>query len=303
MKNSIKKQFSVLILIVILSASSIVFSQDARYSVFDRSGNAASLDKIVESLDGVDVIFLGEFHDDAIAHAIQLELFRAAHKRHGSTRNVALSLEMFERDVQSILDEYLAGLITENHLMSAARPWNNYKTDYRPLVEYAKENKLPVVAANAPRRYVNMVSRSGRDSLKKLSKDAKKNLAPLPFAQASPAYATKFNALMGQNSPEVKAGLVNILDSQSLWDATMAHAISRQLKKKNSLVVHLNGGFHSEGRLGTPEHLEKYKKGVRYIVVTMRYEDDFRSFDATKHANLGDFVILTDKSVPRSFTR
>jgi len=292
-----------LALTLIFLVNGLVFGQDSRFTVFDGEGKPASMEKIIDSIGGVDVIFLGEFHDDAVAHAIQLEIFKAAHQRYGTMREVALSLEMFERDVQSILDEYLLGLITENHLMSSARPWNNYKSDYRPLVEYAKENKLPVVAANAPRRYVNMVSRLGRGSLNNLPVAARRNLAPLPFAQASPAYARKFNSLMGQNSAEVKAGLVNILDSQSLWDATMAYAISRQLKNKNSLVVHLNGGFHSEGRLGTPEHLEKYRKGVRYVVVTIRYEDDFRNFDSSKHASLGDYVILTDKSVPRSFTR
>jgi uncharacterized iron-regulated protein len=71
------------------------------------------------------------------------------------------SLEMFERDVQIVLDEYVKDLITEKKFLDDSRPWNNYKTDYRPLVEYAKQNKLPVIAANAPRRYINMVSRGG----------------------------------------------------------------------------------------------------------------------------------------------
>lgn len=282
---------------------SVAVAQESRYAVFDGNGKAMTMENILDSIGKADVVFLGEFHDDAVAHALQLEIFKTAHERFGSNRKVALSLEMFERDVQMIIDEYLEGLITENHFLSASRPWNNYRNDYRPLVEYAKEKRIPVIAANAPRRYVNMVSRTGRDSLKGLSRSAKKTLAPLPFGQASPAYAMKFNALMGQNSAEVKAGLVNILDSQTLWDATMAYAISRQLKKRNSLVIHLNGGFHSEGRLGTPEHLERYRKGVKYVVVTMRYEDDHRSFDQAKHKGLGDFVVLTDKSVPRSFTR
>lgn len=282
---------------------SVAIAQESRYAVFDGNGRAMTMEDILNSIGETDVVFLGEFHDDAVAHALQLEIFKTAHQRFGANRKLALSLEMFERDVQMIIDEYLSGQITENHFLSSSRPWNNYKNDYRPLVEYAKEKRIPVIAANAPRRYVNMVSRTGRDSLNGLSRSAKKTLAPLPFGQASPAYARKFNALMGQNSAEVRAGLVNILDSQTLWDATMAYAISRQLKKRNSLIIHLNGGFHSEGRLGTPEHLERYRKGVKYIVVTMRYEDDYRSFDQAKHKGLGDFVILTDKSVPRSFTR
>ena len=207
---------------------------------------------------------------------------------------------MFERDVQTVLDEHLAGQITENHFMLSSRPWGNYKTDYKPLVELAKEKKLEVVAANAPRRYVNMVSRGGRDSLTSLSTEAKKWIAPLPYAEASEAYSKKFKALMG-SSGEAAMGLDNILSSQSLWDATMAYWIAKSLKRnKGSLVVHLNGGFHTEARLGTVEHLLKYKPDARVLVVTMRYEKDFKTFDATKHMGLGDFVILTDFAQPRS---
>jgi uncharacterized iron-regulated protein len=96
-------------------------------------------------------------------------------------------------------------------------------------------------------------------------------------------------------------GLDNILSSQSLWDASMAFWIAENLKKnKNALVVHLNGAFHTESRLGTVEHLLKYRPKAKVLVVTMRYEEDFQTFDKTKHTNLGDFVILTDSKVPRS---
>jgi uncharacterized iron-regulated protein len=103
-------------------------------------------------------------------------------------------------------------------------------------------------------------------------------------------------------SPEAQMGLANILDSQSLWDATMAYSVSQFLKKnKNGLVVHLNGAFHTENRLGTAEQLANYSKKSKILVVTLRYETDFKNFDKSKHENLGDFVILTDASVPRSF--
>ena len=79
----------------------------------------------------------------------------------GARRSVALSLEMFERDVQHILDEYLQDLITESQFKSSARPWEHYDADYRAMVEMAKAVGVPVLAANAPRRYVNRVSRLG----------------------------------------------------------------------------------------------------------------------------------------------
>ena len=187
------------------------------------------------------------------------------------------------------------------NILLSSRPWNNYKQDYRPLVELAKTDNLPVIAANAPRRYVNMVSRNGRDSLDALSPDAKRWLAPLPYNQASENYANKFKALMGA-SPESQMGLNKILDSQTLWDATMSYSIAEFLKSnKKPLIVHLNGSFHTESRLGTAEQLLKYRPKTKFLVVTMHYEEDFTKFDKTKHENLGDFVILTDSKVPRSF--
>ena len=278
-------------------------ANEANYRIFDGQGKPSDLEKIFQAIAGTDVVFLGEQHDDAVAHSLQLQIFKAAVEKYGKDRKIALSLEMFERDVQVVVNEYLNNLISENHFMLSSRAWNNYKQDYRPLVELAKAEKLPVIAANAPRRYVNMVSRNGRDSLSALSPEAKKWLAPLPFNEASEKYAGKFKALMG-GSPESSMGLNKILDSQSLWDATMAYSIAEFFKNnKNPIVVHLNGSFHTEQRLGTAEHLLKFRPNVRFIVVTMRYEEDFTKFDPTKHENLGDFVILTDSKVPRSFSR
>jgi uncharacterized iron-regulated protein len=298
-----KSLFFAVLLIFMLTFSSFGQANESNYRIFDAKGNPSSLEKILEAAGQTNVVFLGEQHDDATAHALQLQIFKAAVEKYGKERKVALSLEMFERDVQLIVDEYLNNLISESHFLLSSRPWNNYKQDYRPLVELAKAEKLPVIAANAPRRYVNMVSRNGRDSLKALSPEAKKWLAPLPYNQASEAYAGKFKALMS-GSPESGMGLNKILDSQTLWDATMSYSIAEFLKdNKNALVVHLNGGFHTENRLGTAEQLLKFRSKAKFIVVTMRTEDDFSKFDKTKHENLGDFVILTDSKVPRSFTR
>ncbi len=270
------------------------------YRVFDSKGNPATLAQIIEAIGQNDVVFLGEQHDDSVCHALQFEIFKAAVDKYSANRKVALSMEMFERDVQYIVNEYLNNLITEKKFMDDARPWGNYKTDYRPLVELAKEKKFEVIAANSPRRYVNMVSRGGRTTLNALSPEAKKFLPPLPYAEASETYSKKFKALMG-NSPEAQVGIDNILSSQSLWDAGMAYSMSESLKKnKGELIVQLNGAFHSENRLGTVEHLLRYRPKAKVLVVTMRYEEDFKNFDKAKHTDIGDFVILTDTKQPRS---
>ncbi|MBK9768420.1 MAG: ChaN family lipoprotein [Chloracidobacterium sp.] len=117
-----------------------------------------------------------------VGHAIQAEIFRRIVAKYSPERKVALSLEMFERDVQIIVDEYWRGLISEAQFMASSRPWGNYKTDYRPLFELAKDKKLDIVAANAPRRYVNMVSRNGRDSINSLTKKQRNGSHHYPTA-------------------------------------------------------------------------------------------------------------------------
>lgn len=294
----------ILVAVFILLMNLQIFSQtdETKYQIFDGKGREKNLQEIVGEIGESEVVFLGENHDDSVAHTLQFEIFKAAFEKYAKERKLALSLEMFERDVQIVLNEYLNNLISENHFLLSSRPWGNYKTDYRPLVEFAKENKLEIIAANAPRRYVNMVSRTGRESLDKLSSEAKAWLAPLPYAEPSEKYAAKFSALMGQMpDPASKQSPSPIVYSQALWDATMAFSIAENLKRnKNTLIVHLNGAFHTENRLGTVEHLLKYRPNTKVLVITMRYEDDFKTFSKTKHTDLGDFVILTDAKQPRS---
>lgn len=268
--------------------------------VFTSDGTPTSLDALVASGLASDVVFLGEQHDDSVAHAVQADVLRRLHegriaeaRRTGESRGpVVLSMEMFETDVQLVLDEYLAGLIPERPFLAASRPWDNYARDYRPMVEYAKANAIPVVAANAPRRYVNRVSRLGVPALDSLWADAKGWIAPLPFPPPSDAYRAKWNALMGGGTAHV-TGEANerMLMAQALWDATMAHRIARALDREaGTLVVHPVGRFHVERKTGTPEALATYRPGTRSLVVVLTPES---AWDTATHAGLGDFVVLT----------
>jgi uncharacterized iron-regulated protein len=299
---------------------------DKHFRVYDASGKAKTFDDLLHRLRGVDVIFLGESHDDPVAHYLQARLLRLTHEQRSKpapARPLALSLEMFERDVQSVLDEYLSGLITEQHFLASSRPWNNYKQDYRPLVEFARANQLPVLAANAPRRYVNRVSRLGAASLNTIPDPQRRGLPPLPYGEASAAYAAKFNALMKEHGPKktepkkdtkapkpppaaappkVESDPRRGLEAQSLWDATMAYSIAEfLLRSPQAQVIHLNGRFHTEKRLGIADHLLRYRPGTSFVVVTMVSAKSFPKFEAKEMTDLGDFVIATDPSLPRSF--
>src|SRR5947209_6451424 len=192
---------------------------EAHYRAFDSKGTPVKLQDIADALDGADVLIIGETHDDPTAHLIEAEMLRRADERFSQAqakkRPVALSLEMFERDVQTVLDEYLAGLISERHFLLSSRPWGNYSSDYRPLVEYAREHHAPVIAANAPARYVSRVSTNGPDSLNVLSKEAKSWLPPLPFPSASEAYAAKFNSFMQGAMPGPQTSMPSTPNAQT----------------------------------------------------------------------------------------
>ena len=294
----------------------------ASLRVFDSKGNAATLDAVVEVMGGADIVFVGETHDDAGAHLLEAELLRRAHARFAlegdvkGRRPVALSLEIFERDVQVVLDEYLSGLISERHFLAASRPWKNYQTDYRPLVEFAREQRIPVIAANAPARYVSRVSQHGPASLSALPPEARSWLPPLPFAAASRAYAEKFNAFMSggaarpsqppaapaaaaANTPPPRTahgGALHLLDAQNLRDASMAYALAEHLKRRErALIIHMNGTFHSEERMGVPEHVSRYSPKARTLFVTAVPRADY---DARELSKLGDFIVLTRPAAP-----
>lgn len=286
------------------------------YQVFTGSGETASLDDIVDAMATADVVLMGEEHDDRMAHRLQAELLLRAFTRYGSgggalpdghpeiptdredSRPLVLSLEMFERDVQGVVDEYLRGIITEEHFRSSARPWDHYEADYRPLVEFARAHGLPVVAANAPRRYVNLVSREGRAALRRLSPDALETLSPLPYPEPSEAYVAEWEALMG--NMDAHRMPPSVMDAQALWDATMAYWISQALEEwPDALILHMAGSFHVQNRTGVPEALARYEPRARILIVVAQPADDVDAFDAEAHAGLGDFVILTDRELVR----
>ncbi|MEM8670985.1 MAG: ChaN family lipoprotein [Planctomycetota bacterium] len=297
------------------------------YRIYKGNGVEASMEEILAAAKKIDVLFLGEYHDDPVAHHLEKSILEQVHsdrpvKKNGDgTRPLALSMEMFERDTQMILDEYLSDLVTEKYLIKDGRAWKNYESDYKPLVEFAKENQLTVIAANAPRRYVNLVGREGRNALGQLSDQALSlSLPPLPYAEPSPAYANKFHSLMdkfGRDRAKKKgeafddseeavakraADRADSLAAQALWDASMAYSIARQLADEpDSQVLHINGSFHTEKRLGIPEHLQSYRPNTSLLVVTILADDSFPDFDTGTMESSGDFVIVTDNQLPRSY--
>jgi uncharacterized iron-regulated protein len=260
------------------------------FVVLDGEGQRVELGVLCDALADADVVFLGELHDDSTAHALEVELLASAHVvAQSAGRPLVLALEMAETDVQPVLDEYLAGFIRERDWLAAGRPWGNYDADYRPLVEFAKARGVPVVASNAPGRYVSLVSRRGGLAVLDSVATAQPWL-PASVAPPSEALAAKFTDLMGGMPHGAGPTVEGMLAAQNLRDATMAWRVAEALDAHpGALVVHVNGSFHSDDRLGIPEHLARLQPEARQLVVSMRRETGPESAGVGEN----DFVVLT----------
>ena len=286
--------------LIMLFFSLSIFGQDSmsiHFKIYDtKTKQIVTLDKIVTDMADADVLFFGEEHNDSAGHYLENKIFRALHSAYGD--KIVLSMEMFETDGQLVLNEYLAGTIDENRFSRDIRLWNNYK-DYRPMIEYAKQNKIPVIAANPPRRYVSLVTRRGMRSLDSLTKDAKKFLPPLPYDTLSGRYREKFMEIM-KGSPGSSSQ--NIYYSQSLWDAGMSYSIYKFLKSnKHKKVFHCVGGFHTEEKLGTAEQLRIRNKKLKILNIASFSDASFSDPDWEKFSNRGDYIILTDPDLKKTF--
>ncbi len=270
---------------------------------------------IAKYLANFDVVFFGELHTHPGAHLAQMLLLEAMVELNPE---ITLSMEQFERDTQSYLDDYLAGKIGERHLIKKTRAWDNYETSYRPLVEFAKHNQLPVIAANAPKDIVICVGRFGLDFLDKISSQNRKHIAQEIDVSAG-AYRDKFFSFLAKNpshggghkksngkeTTEMSAMMQKMSErsfaAQVVRDDTMAESIARHLHNNpQRQVLHLNGVFHSSQFLGAVERLKNRMPELKIAVietVPLTVNNKNWRSDKLKHGN----ILLLVKRLPVAF--
>jgi len=220
--------------------SGTAFSQHAAYHLFREDGKKVKYEKMAEEAGRADVILFGELHNNPISHWLQIELTADLFAARGS--DLMLGAEMFEADNQLIMDEYLSGIITRQKFEDEARLWKNYSTDYKPLVEFARNHNLPFIATNIPRRYANSVFNQGISVLDSLSAEAYNYIAPLPLEYDTSLNC--YNQLM-HGSEMQGHGSINLADAQAIKDATMSHFIMEHWEP-GRLMIHFNGAYHSD---------------------------------------------------------
>ncbi|MEO5897185.1 MAG: ChaN family lipoprotein [Vicinamibacterales bacterium] len=270
--------------------------------VFDTAaGKFIDFESMVSSLTAAAVVFVGEQHDDPNTHRLELAILEGFRRR-----NVMplVSLEMFERDVHGALADYLEGRTGEEATLTVVRPWPRYVTDYRPLVELARDQRWSVVAANVPRRIASLVAKSGRDGLEVLS-DSDRALVARDLQCPLDTYFDRFAATMsdhpgGTQTPEQqRATTERYYLSQCVKDETMADSIAASYSsrlKDSGPVVHYNGAFHSDFSLGTAARTMRRLPGKRVVVVSMLPVSDLDALSPTgEDLKRAQFLVYTVK--------
>ncbi|MCF6128589.1 ChaN family lipoprotein [Flavobacterium sp. AS60] len=276
--------------ILFLWISNIGIAQEKKaYQLFDKNGKKVSYVKLLKAAEKTQVVLFGEYHNNAIAHWLELELTKDLAQK----KKVILGAEMLEADNQKQLDQYLNGEINQKQLDSTARLWSNYKTDYKPLVDFAKENKLTFIATNIPRRFASIVSKKGFEGLDALTPEEKLWIAPLPieFDANLPGYVNMMKMMGDHASP-------NMPKAQAIKDATMAYFIQKNLKA-DTVFIHYNGTYHSDNFEGIGWYLKKYVSDIEVITIATVEQNDLEKIMPEDY-NKGDYILVIDEDVTKT---
>jgi uncharacterized iron-regulated protein len=261
------------------------------------SGRFTDFEAMLAEVSRADVVFVGEAHDDPNTHRLELAILEGLKRRRA---DVALGLEMFERDVQEQLSSYGDGRIGEDEFLSRSRPWPRYATDYRPLVEFARASRWPILATNVPRRLASAVAKGGLDVI---APGDDRALYAADVQCPRDDYFDRFEKSMSahpmpgaetRTDAENAAIVERFYLAQCLKDETMAESIARARAASGPLVVHVNGAFHSDFGDGVPERVRRRLPQLRLAVLSMLPVDDLDAVaPAADDRKRADYLVYT----------
>jgi len=259
----------------------------------NRTGKTISPTALLDRLAQADVVFVGEQHTDPATHALELALLEGLHQRAG--QRLTLGMEMWERDAQPALDAYLHGQTNEAAFLKTARPWSNYRTDYRPLVEYAKSNGIPILASNVPQPIASAVGKRGLAALQDAPPGQIAALVQAPHDGAWLRFQAVMEAMGGAHGGTAMdaATIGRFYEAQVVRDETMAESITRRLEvAPGGLVLHLNGQFHSDYGDGIPRRVLWRRPLTKIVIISVIPVADPKKAAPPADKDLADYVVV-----------
>lgn len=280
------KQIKLTVFVLLINITFVVAQSKQAYELFDHKGKIADYDKMIKDLAKSDMVFFGEYHTNPISHWFQIEMAKSFYEERGS--QLFFGAEMFENGNQLVLDEYLAGFYEEDKMIpEITQMWGNYATDYKPLVEFAKENKLRFIASNIPRRYASMINKKGIGALKDLSPQALAMIGPLEEYFDPSVYADMKDKMGGHIPPN----MLNIQASQASKDATMAYFSIKNFKS-GDLYFHIDGAYHSNYRRGIIWWVDIIKPGFIIKSITTVLQSEWAKMTDDEKASIANYIIV-----------
>ena len=287
MMNMKRLQLTTLILLSLVSLTSA--QNKPAYQLFNNDGEIADYDDMIDDLASSDMVFFGEYHGNPISHWLQLEMSESFYDLKGD--KLFLGAEMFEAGNQLVINEYLKGFYSEDKMTpEITQLWNNYETDYSPLLNFAKENSLRFIATNIPRRYAAMINEMGMDALDELSPDARALIGPdleTYFDPTVKAYAEMAD-MMGAHVPD---NMLNIQTAQASKDATMAH-FSLKNFNQGDLLFHFEGSYHSNYDQGIIWWINKIQPGLNIKSITTVTQSEWNEMTDADKAAIAEYIIV-----------
>jgi len=208
-----------------------------------------TLSDVIEKTSDKRIVYVGEYHDRFAHHTVQLQVIQALHRK---DPKLAIGMEMFQTPFQKVLDDYISGAINEREFLKRSEYFKRWSFDfnlYKPILDFARANKVPVIALNLNREIVEKVSRSGMDSL--TDEDRKEIPAQLDFSDAE--YRDRLRQAFSQHKSSGERDFDNFFQAQVLWDETMSRSIDEYLQKNaGQRMVVLAGLGHLAYGSGIP---------------------------------------------------
>jgi uncharacterized iron-regulated protein len=282
----IKTYLGILTIIFLLVAAK---SDKPAYRIFNNKGHSAGYGDILKAAKNADVVFFGESHDNPICHWLELQLVKDLYEQKNG--KLIIGAEMFERDNQLLLNEYISSMIRKKDFEEEAKLWPNYKTDYAPIVDFAAKKRIKFIATNIPRRFAAIVNLKGLEGLDSINAMERSMIAPLPLKYNPDLDCYKKIGEMVAGSPMHMGD--NLPKAQAIKDATMAASILKNVNE-GWVFFHINGSYHSDNYEGAVWYLKEYNKrnatGLKILTITSVDQDDL---DELEKANLGkaDFIV------------
>ena len=293
----VKTAYFIPFLTLLFFTNSIMAQDKPAYRMFNADGKKLKYNKAIKETQVADVVLFGELHNDAIAHWLELEVLMDLTEKKGK-KNVVVGGEMFERHQMKNLEAYLAGELEEKTFLDSTKVWPNYKSDYRPVIEFCKAEGIPYIGTNVPRKYARLVARQGPESLQDLPDDEKLLLTPLPYEidYELPSYAA-MKELMGGHGDELM--LRQFIAAQAVKDATMAHFIL-QNRKKNQLFYHINGAYHSDDKEGIAWYLKQAEPELDIVNITVVKQENLDKLE-DEYLGKADVIIVVPSTMTVSY--